>query len=121
MNDRKRIAVDLDGTICETKRPDQNYSEVLPLPGAVESLQQLKASGFYIVVYTARNMRTCNNNLGAITKNQAGIVTNWLKRYSVPYDELLFGKPWVDWYIDDKAIKFVSWEQAKKELGVTDV
>jgi capsule biosynthesis phosphatase len=111
-----RVTVDLDGTICETKGPNQTYAEVSPLPGAIESLKDFKSRGYYIIIHTARNMATYNNNLGAIIKNQAGIVTDWLKKYEIPYDELLFGKPNVDVVIDDKALRYRSWEQVRKDI-----
>ena len=37
-----RIAVDLDGTICESKKPGQAYESVKPLPNAVAILNRLK-------------------------------------------------------------------------------
>ena len=111
-----RIAVDLDGTICETKRPDQSYEDVLPLPGAIETLKEFKGRGYYIVIHTARNMRTYNANLGAVIRNQAKIVIDWLDRWEVPYDELLFGKPHVDYFIDDKGIKFTTWTEVRQTL-----
>jgi len=112
-----RIAVDLDGTICETKREGQPYADVLPLPGAIETLQSLKDRGYYIVIFTARNMRTYNGNLGAIIRNQAKTVIDWLDNWEVPYDELLFGKPHVDYFIDDKALPFKgNWSEMKEIL-----
>ncbi len=40
-----KIVIDLDGTICEIKKPDQSYADVLPLPGAVEKIRELRAAG----------------------------------------------------------------------------
>lgn len=111
-----RICVDLDGTICYTKKDGEKYEDVLPIPGAVETLTELKNKGYYIIIATARNMRTYNGNLGQVIKAQAGLVTDWLKKHNIPYDELYFGKPYVDYFIDDKGITFVSWEQVKKTL-----
>ena len=59
---------------------------------------------------TARNMATHNNNLGKIIANQAPIVFEWLKKHEIPYDEIHFGKPLADFYIDDKAIRLEDWE-----------
>jgi len=111
-----RIAVDLDGTICESKKPGQDYEDVKPLPNAVDILNRLKDDGYYIVIYTARNMATYNNNLGQITAHQAPVISKWLKDYNIPYDELVLGKPHVDYFIDDKSIPFTNWDDIYSTL-----
>lgn len=111
-----RVCIDLDGTICETKRVGQSYEDVLPNPGVVEALNLL-AQSHYVIIYTARNMVTHSGNLGKINKHQARITMDWLDKYNIPYDEILFGKPHYDVFIDDKAMKFTSWEQTMKELN----
>ena len=113
----KRIAIDFDGTICENKTKDKGYEDVEPLPGAIESLKKLKEMGFEIIIHTARNMATCNNNVAKATARQAPIIIEWCKKYDCPYDELYFGKPHVDFFIDDKAIQFTTWEETMKKLG----
>ena len=110
---KSKFCFDLDGTICHTKQKNQNYIDVLPIKGAVETIQQLKSNGHYIIIYTARNMLTYNNNIGKIIANQSGIVIKWLELHEIPYDELHFGKPLADFYIDDKGIKFNNWEEIK--------
>jgi len=111
-----RICLDLDGTIAKNKIGDQDYEDVEPMENAVEVLNELKGEGFYIIIHTARNMGTCNNNLGKVIARQAKIVTDWLSKYKIPYDELLFGKPNVDYFIDDKGIGFKDWIQTRKFL-----
>jgi capsule biosynthesis phosphatase len=111
-----KICVDLDGTICENISPGVSYKDVLPLPGAVDTLEELKQRGYYIVIFTARNMRACDNNIGRIMARQGKIVIDWLDKYGVPYDELRFGKPHVDYFIDDKGIKFTNWDNVKQQL-----
>jgi len=111
-----RICVDLDGTICENLRPGISYKDVKPLPGAVDTLEELKQRGYYIVINTARNMRTCNNNVGRVIARQGKLVFDWLDKYGVPYDEVLFGKPHVDYFIDDKGIRFTDWKDIKGKL-----
>lgn len=112
----KKLSIDFDGTICETKKPGESYEDVKPIKGAIEALTELKAMGFDIVIHTARNMSTCNNNVAKATARQAPIIIEWCKKYNCPYDELLFGKPHVDFIIDDKAIEFTTWEDTKKIL-----
>ena len=112
----KRLAIDFDGTICANKKHGQDYKDVKPLPGAIESLKELKQMGFEIIIHTARNMATCNNNVGKVTARQAPIIIEWCKKYDCPYDELVFGKPHVDFFIDDKGIEFTDWESTMSKL-----
>ena len=50
--------------------------------------------GTYIVLFTARNMRTFKGAIGLINKYTAPVVLEWLNKYNIPYDEIIFGKPW---------------------------
>lgn len=111
-----RICVDMDGTICKNKTENQDYYEVEPIEGAVETLQYLKSKGYYIVIHTARGMRTFNNNEGKIIAFHSKSLTDWLNKWKIPFDELLFGKPHVDYFIDDKGYRFDNWENTKNFL-----
>ena len=112
-----KFCFDLDGTICYTKKKDESYLEVKPIPGAVSTLKRLKKEGHYIIIMTARNMATHSNNLGKIIANQAPIVFEWLKKHEIPYDEIHFGKPLADFYIDDKAIRLENWELLNQTIS----
>lgn len=111
-----RIAIDLDGTICPIKQAKQSYSDLKPLPGVVERIHELRASGHYIIIQTARNMATCESNLGKVMKNVGLITLEWLEKYAIEFDEIYFGKPNAEVYIDDRAIRFVSWGEITDKL-----
>jgi capsule biosynthesis phosphatase len=104
-----RICIDLDGVICRLREPGQTYAELEPVPGAVEKLQSLKAAGHYLIICTARHMKTCEGNVGMVVARQGAVTIDWLTRHGVPYDELHFGKPHAQIYIDDNAWRFESW------------
>jgi capsule biosynthesis phosphatase len=104
-----RICIDLDGVICSLRGPGQNYVDLQPVPGAAEKLRQLKAAGHYIIICTARHMKTCEGNVGAVVARQGLVTLDWLKRHNIQYDELHFGKPHAQVYIDDNALRFESW------------
>ena len=112
-----RICVDVDGTICETRRPEQSYSDVEPLEGAIESLKALKASGHYIILNTSRHMRTCDGNVGMVVARQGKTLLTWLDDHEVPYDEVWFGKPYAEIYIDDNVIPFKSWDATMSKVN----
>jgi capsule biosynthesis phosphatase len=74
----------------------------------IDRLRDYQELGFEIVISTARNMRTFEGNLGKINIHTLPVITKWLDKYSVPYDEILIGKPWCGhegFYIDDRAIR----------------
>ena len=113
-----RICIDIDGTICETRKPRQAYSDVKLIKGAAEVLSDLKDAGHYIILYTARHMKTCNHNVGQVIAKQGKTLLNWLDENKIPYDEVHFGKPLADIYIDDKACKFKeNWNEIFKEIN----
>jgi capsule biosynthesis phosphatase len=100
----------LDGVICRLREPGETYDNLEPVPGAVEKLRQLKAAGHYIIIYTARHMKTCEGNVGLVVARLGAVTLEWLKRHNIEYDEIHFGKPHAQVYIDDNALRFESWE-----------
>lgn len=109
MTDRdKCIIIDLDGTLCPLKQPDQAYADLRPNQDVVERLRAYRDQGYYIIIHTSRHMRTYQGNLGLINAHTAGMTLAWLDRHAIPYDELYFGKPWPGtqgFYVDDRAIR----------------
>ena len=110
-----RICIDLDGVIADFKNENESYSDVKPIKGAAKKIKALKESGHYIIIYSARNMKTQNGNLGKVIANVGQITINWLNKNNIVYDEIYFGKPWADIYIDDNAIRFESWKDIKDD------
>lgn len=108
-----RYCFDIDGTIAELRQIGESYADVKPKEGAVEFLKKLNEEGHYIILYTARNMETYSGNLGKINVAQGPILYEWLEKYEIPYNEIYFGKPSADVYIDDKGLKFESWKNLK--------
>lgn len=102
----KKLIIDLDGTLTLANTSD--YVNVLPRLDVIEKVKEYKEKGFSIVIATARNMKTYEGNIGKININTLPIITQWLDKYQVPYDEIIVGKPWCGdegFYIDDRAIR----------------
>ena len=102
----KRLVIDLDNTICE--KLDGDYQDSRPLLDVISRIHQYKAEGFEIVIYTSRNVRTFEGNIGKISAHTLPIIIDWLRKHRVPYDEIYVGKPWCGhegFYVDDKAIR----------------
>ncbi len=111
-----RIAIDLDGVLCPVKEPEASYESLEPLPGAVDRLRELRRAGHYVIILTARHMKTCNGNVGLVTQRIAKLTLDWLERHGFEYDEIHFGKPNAEVYIDDRAVRFNSWAETTDEL-----
>lgn len=104
----KCIVVDLDGTICHLREPGQSYAELKPRKDVVDRLKAYREQGYHVLIFTSRNMRTFEGNMGRILAETAPMTMAWLARHGVPYDEIHFGKPWAGkggFYIDDRAIR----------------
>ena len=106
----KRICIDLDGVICTIKKPDETYADVTPIEGVSAKIKALRSSGHYIIIHTARHMKTCDGNVGKVVNKVGKITIDWLDKHEIEYDELYFGKPWAQVYIDDNALRFQSWD-----------
>ena len=111
-----RIAIDLDGTICPIKQAGQSYADLQPLPGARNRIHELRTAGHYVIILTARNMATCQSNVGKVMKNVGMLTLEWLERHQIEYDEIYFGKPNAEIYLDDRAIRFENWRSITDDL-----
>lgn len=108
INEGKVIVIDIDGTLCEKKLKEQTYLDVKPNRKVLEKLLEYKKNDFYIILYTSRNMRTHQGNIGRINADTAKTLFKWIEKHDIPHDEIHFGKPWCGkhgFYVDDKAIR----------------
>jgi len=102
--EKKRFCFDLDNTLVTLPEIHNDYTTVKPIFKNIMFLKFLKNLGHIIIIYTARKMRSCNGNVGEVIKNIAKITIDTLDKFDIPYDELYFGKPYANFYIDDLAI-----------------
>lgn len=66
------IAVDFDGTLCESAYP--SIGDVMP--GAKKSLEELREKGHYIIIWTCRTGELLVNAI------------NWLLEEGIPFDRV---------------------------------
>ena len=79
-------------------------------------MRDLKKEGHYLIIHTGRHMRTCKGDVEKVIERVGKVTEDWLEKWQVPYDELVFGKPYADMYIDDLGIEFSSSEKLGKKL-----
>lgn len=102
----KNLVIDIDKTL--TLGDHKDYNLVSPNINVINKVCEYKKKGFNIILFTARNMRSHNNNVGKITAKTLPIIFKWLEKHNVPFDEIYVGKPWCGhdgFYVDDKAIR----------------
>lgn len=98
-----RIVFDLDNTIVTYPNIYKDYSTVDKIEYISKIIKYLKSIGHTIIIYTARNMNSSDGNVGKVLKNVGKITLDTLEKMNIEYDEIIFGKPYGDIYIDDKA------------------
>lgn len=108
----RNLIFDIDGVIATGTVKDVysdeagwNYLKATPIPGAKETLEQLKKLGFRIVLLTSRRSSDRQKTV------------EWLEKHEIPYDEVYFDKPRGIYMFDDKAHKFEEWDQVKKIMA----
>lgn len=99
-----RICFDLDNTLVTYPEIPGDYSTVKPIKKMIDLLLFFKRSGHEIIIYTARRMETHKSNIGKVIKDIALVTFSTLEKFGIPYDEIIFGKPIADIYIDDRAV-----------------
>jgi len=99
---------DIDGTICPIKKKNEQYADLVPYPEMVGKIRDYKAQGAKIILFTSRNMNSYQGNIGMINANTAKIILAWLEKWEIPYDEIIYGKPWPGhrgFYVDDRTVR----------------
>ncbi len=95
------IAVDFDGVIHDYLNPLPGRKMGEPIEGAVESLHALVDAGHGVVIHTAR----------AAGGLKAGDhIRAWMDYWWFPRLQVTAIKPNADLFIDDRAVRFTSWE-----------
>lgn len=92
---KKKIYVfDIDGTVCKTK--NGNYKKAKPIKKRIVKINKLYKEGNTIIFYTSR---------GKLSGIDWSKLTNYqFKKWKLKHHEILFGKPFYDVMVDDKAL-----------------
>lgn len=99
---------DIDGTLCPIKGREERYEDLTPYEDMLDKLRYYKENGAKIVLFTSRNMNSYGGNMGLINKYTARTLLDWLEKWDIPYDEIIYGKPWPGhkgFYVDDRTIR----------------
>jgi hypothetical protein len=95
----RTFAFDLDGVLGSLV-PGNDYRKAEPYAPGIALANRLHDAGNRIVVYTARGSAT-GRDWTRTTREQLG-------QWGVRHDELRFGKPAADYYVDDRTISLAT-------------
>lgn len=101
------LAIDFDGVIHDYKNPIKGRKMGFVIDGTKQALENFKSRGDRIIVFT----------VWGGTEQGKKTIKDYMDYYNLPYDEITNIKPNCDAYIDDKAIRFVSWRETELKLS----
>jgi len=113
--EKKRFCFDLDNTLVTYPKVKDDYKTIKPIIKNIKFLNFLHSQGHHIIIYTARRMRTHNGNIKKVKKEIEKLTLDQLKLFKIRYDELVLGKPYANFYIDDLSINPI--ENLNTKLG----
>jgi hypothetical protein len=109
-----RYFVDFDGTICPNSGSE-------PQRECIETLRELKRRNHTIHIYSCRSNPDAVGDATASTAE----MKHYLDQYGVPYDEIVWGKPFFNYIIDDRTVGVpltsdhsVDWSAIKKVIDM---
>jgi len=113
-----RVCFDLDNTLVSYPEVEGDYTTVKPIEATINLAKELSAGGATIIIHTARRMKTFSSNVGRVIMDQGRITFDTIEKFGIPCDELVFGKPLADLYIDDCAVN--PYVHLLQETGTAD-
>jgi len=113
--EKKRLMIDLDGTIHSYEKGWNNGKLGSIIKGAKEAIDELHNNGFEIIIFTTR---ASENHHQKVDRNEiVSDLKNWLNENNVYYDGITSDKLGAVAYIDDRAIRFNgSWKETLKDV-----
>mmetsp|Transcript_57738 Transcript_57738/g.171793 ORF Transcript_57738/g.171793 Transcript_57738/m.171793 type:complete len:774 (-) Transcript_57738:228-2549(-) len=108
-----RFCFDLDGTLVTEPHKPGDLSTCEPIPRAISIVRQLHEAGHVIIITTARGMK--GQGVDTAIAECGHATFNLLRDLNIPYDELHFGKPYADVYVDTRSLNTVS--DIERDLG----
>jgi len=92
----KIYCVDIDGTLCTEMC---EYKDAKPIVKIIKKINELYDNNNKIILFTARGY-TSKKDWRELTEKQ-------LEEWNIKYHELILGKPYADYYIDNKGINIL--------------
>lgn len=79
--EKRRFCFDLDSTLVSIPRVRGDYTTCEPIETNIKLVRQLKQAGHYIIISTARRMRTHRGNVNAVVADIGPLTLDSLKKF----------------------------------------
>lgn len=103
----KTIVMDIDDTIsfALTYADPSVYAEAEPNLELIATMQRLSKMGYKFILHTSRGWISCKEDPERAKEKYLKQIEAWMQKYDVPYERIIFGKPFGIIYVDDKSIR----------------
>lgn len=98
VTEKKIFCIDIDGTICTEMC---QYVDAQPVKSVIKKINQLYNNGHTIILLTSRGYSSGFDWMPLLEEQ--------MEKWGVLYHEIRQGKPYADYYIDNKAINIFDW------------
>jgi len=99
-----RFCFALDGTLLTTPAEPGRYENVRAIAKNISIARELHDAGHTVIVWTDRSMDHRRGNAYRAMADVGRLTFAQLESFGIPYDEVVFGKPHADVYIDGRAV-----------------
>ncbi len=103
-NKIKTICFDIDNTICKSYKND--YQKSKPIKKNIKFINLLFNKGYYIKIFTSRFMGRSGEKKSLAKKKGLKFTKKQLNNWGLKYNQLIFGKPSYDLFVDDKNLGY---------------
>ena len=105
-SEKKTFIIDIDGTICT--QDGANYEFAQPITEMITVGNGLFDLGHEVIYFTARGSKT-GIDWTELTQKQ-------LQSWGVKHTKLIMGKPYGDFYVDDKAMTLENFKTLRTQF-----
>lgn len=91
---KKTYVIDFDGTIC--------FKDNKPNTLLINKINELFEKGNTILINSASSWQ------------KYWVITTWLSKHQVQHHDLILGRPWGDYYVDDKMLSLKEFVEGDK-------
>ena len=104
----RTIVMDIDNTLSfsDTYGDVNAYANAKPNKDIIKVMQKMDKLGYTFILHTSRGYISCNEDTAAAEKKYREQIETWMHKHNVPYEKLVFGKPYAAIaYVDDKGLR----------------
>ena len=99
---KKAIVFDVDDTIMFTENRD--YENSRPNTPLIEGMRALRDAGWHITLMSSRGMGRSGGDIASVEEQVLKEINDFCGKHDVPFNDIILGKPWAAYYVDDKAM-----------------